>query len=83
MITRSSFVQFSIAFLLDQNKPSWLGMQNTLTASLQRGKIIRPGYDTKQSDPKALAMLELLGNTEYPFIAITPRSTLAWSGSSW
>ena len=24
-----------------------------------------------------------LGNVEYPFIAISPRSTLAWSGSTW
>ena len=24
-----------------------------------------------------------LGNVEYPFIAIAPRSTLAWSGSTW
>ena len=35
-----------------------------------------PGYDTKQSDAGAL------GNVEYPFIAITPRSTLARSGST-
>ena len=24
-----------------------------------------------------------LENMEYPFIAITPRSTLTWSGSTW
>ena len=24
-----------------------------------------------------------LGNAQYPFIAITPKSTLAWSGSTW
>ena len=38
-----------------------------------------PGYDTKLSDGDAGA----LGNVEYPFIAITPRSTLAWSDSTW
>ena len=32
-----------------------------------------PEYDTKQSDSEALE------NIEYPFIAIAPRSTLAWS----
>ena len=39
-----------------------------------------PGYDTKQPDGEIPA---LLGNAEYPFIAITPRSTLARSGSTW
>ena len=29
------------------------------------------------------ATSEALGNVEYPFIAITPRSTLTWSGSTW
>ena len=39
----------------------------------------RPGYDTKQSDGEAPVM----GNVEYPFITIVPRSTLVWSGSTW
>ena len=26
--------------------------------------------------------LGVLGNVEYPFITITPRSTLSWSGST-
>ena len=34
-----------------------------------------PGYDTKQSNGEVPVMLE------HPFIAITPRPTLAWSGS--
>ena len=38
-----------------------------------------PGYDTKQSDCEITA----LGNAEYPFIAIAPRSILAHSGSTW
>ena len=42
-----------------------------------------PVYDTKQTDGESTVMLELWGNTEYPFIAITPRSTLARSGSTW
>ena len=37
-----------------------------------------PGYDTKQSDGTGA-----LGNAEYPFIAVAPRSTLARSGSTW
>ena len=40
-----------------------------------------PRYNTKQSDSEALA--GALGNTEYPFTAITSRSTLARSGSTW
>ena len=35
-----------------------------------------PRYNTKQSDVEVLIMLELWGNAEYPFITITPRSTL-------
>ena len=54
---------------------------------LQRGKIPRPnkcpGYDTEQSDGEASVILELLGNVEYFFIPIAPRSTLAQSGSTW
>ena len=42
-----------------------------------------PAYDTKKSDGEAPVMLELWGNTEYPLIAIAPRSTLAWSGNNW
>ena len=34
-----------------------------------------PEYDIKQSNGEAYA--------EYPFIAITPMSTLTWSGSTW
>ena len=37
-----------------------------------------PRYDTKQSDGEAAA----LGNAEYRFIDITPRSTLARSGDT-
>ena len=46
---------------------SWfirLGLQNTSTASLQRGKTLPnewPGYDTKQSDGEAPVMLEIWG----------------------
>ena len=35
-----------------------------------------PGYDTKQSDG------EVPVNAEHPFIAIVPRSTLAWNDST-
>ena len=40
------------------------------------------GYDTKQSDGEAPVMLEIWGIQCTPFIAIIPRSTLAWSSSS-
>ena len=59
-------------------------VQNTPTAPLQRGKT-----------PHLMSILDMalscvgwwgsgrwaLVNVEYPFITITPRSTLAWSGS--
>ena len=41
------------------------------------GKTEFPRYDIKQSEGEALVMLE------YPFIAISPRSILAQSGSTW
>ena len=44
--------------------PSRLGLQNTPTASLQRGKTppnLCPGYDTKESDGEAPVMLKLWG----------------------
>ena len=37
----------------------------------------------KQSDSVAPVMLEIWGEAQYPFIAITPRSTLARSGNTW
>ena len=40
-----------------------------------------PDNETK-SNGEASVMLELWGNTEYPFIAIVPRPTQAWSGST-
>ena len=42
-----------------------------------------PRYDTKQSDGMASVMREVLGNAEYPFIAIASGSTLAWSDNPW
>ena len=66
--------------------PSWGGgLKNIPTASLQRGKTPPnecPGYDTKQSDGEVPVNAGALGNAEYPFIAIAPRSTLARSGST-
>ena len=41
-----------------------VGLENTLTASLQKGKIPTnecPGYDTKQSDREVPVMLKLWG----------------------
>ena len=40
-------------------------------------------YDTQQSDSDVPMMLGALGNAEHPFIAIVPRSTMAWRGSTW
>ena len=41
-----------------------------------------PQYDIKQSDGKA-RNAGALENTECQFMAIVPRFTLTWSGSSW
>ena len=41
-----------------------------------------PEYDTKQSNGEIPVMLGILGNAEHPFIAIAPRSNLAWNGST-
>ena len=64
--------------------PSRLGLWNTATAPLQKGKTPSPnespGYDTKHSDGDVPGVL---GNAEHPFIAFAPRSTLAWNGSTW
>ena len=52
--------------------PTWLGLQNTLTASLQRGKTSFnkwSRYDTKQSDDETPIMLEfweMQGTTSLP-----------------
>ena len=44
---------------------------------------MRPVYDTKPSDGLASDNAGALGNLEYPFIAIAPRSTLTRSDSTW
>ena len=41
-----------------------------------------PGYDSKQSDGEGSNNAGALGNAKYPFIAITPKSTLAESGKT-
>ena len=50
---------------------SQLGLLNTPTASLQKGKTpiphnMFPGYDTKQSDDEVPVMLELWGMQSTP-----------------
>ena len=56
--------------------PSWLGLKNTPTASLQRSKTHTPnecpGYDTKQSDGEVPAMLELWGMRRTPSLPSLP-----------
>ena len=39
-------------------------------------------HNMKQSDGEALSNAGALWNAEYLFIAIAPRFTLAWSGST-
>ncbi len=55
--------------------PSRLGMSNTATASLQRGKTLPnecPGYDTKQSDGEVTVMLEFWGIRSIPSLLSLP-----------
>ena len=55
--------------------PSQLGLKNTLTAPLQRGKIPPnecPAYDTKQSDGEVPAVLELWGMRSTPSLPSLP-----------
>ena len=55
--------------------PSQLGLYNATTASLQRGKTAPnkyPGYDTKQSDGKVPAVLELWGMRSTPSLPSLP-----------
>ena len=52
-----------------------MGLLNTLTAFLQRGKInlnVCPGYDTNQSDGKAPVILELWGIWSTPSLPSLP-----------
>ena len=72
----------------DSSLPSWLGLKNTLTASLQRAKT--PPTTTNVLDIWhstiwwwGFSNPGTLGNAEYLFIAIAPRSTVARSGSTW
>ena len=58
-----------------QRLPSQLGLYNTLTAPLQRGKTPPnecPGYDTKQSDGEVPAVLELWGMRSTPSLPSLP-----------
>ena len=55
--------------------PSWLGLQNTLTAFLQRSKNPPPtnkclGYDPKQFNGKVPVMLELWGMQSMPSLPL-------------
>ena len=61
---------------------SQLGLLNTSTASLKRGKTPTDanesqGYNIKPFVGEAIVMLELLGNVEYHSIAIAPKFTRA------
>ena len=61
--------------------PSLLGLKNTLTAPLQRGKTPPnecPRYDTKQSDGEVSVMLELWGIQSTPSLPLLPDPL--WSG---
>ena len=55
-----SFIMMLHMHTLNIKQPSQLGLQNTLTTSLQKGKT-SPGYDTKQYDGEAPIILKLWG----------------------
>ena len=69
--TKLSILLFSYKL----NQASWLGMQNTPTAFLQRGKT-----SPTTSVLDIILNYPVLGNVEYPFIAIGLRSILIQRG---
>ena len=79
----TTFKDFQIYFITSlqpnlftqKSQPSQLGLQNTLTASLQRVKTLQMsvyGYGTKQSDGEAPIMLELWGMWCIPLLPSLP-----------
>ena len=59
--------------------PSLLGLYNTLTAPLQRGKTPPnecPAYDTKQSDGEDPAVRELWGIRSTPSLSLLPGGSI-------
>ena len=61
--------------------PSRLGLENTPTATLPKGKTTLkecPDYDTEQSDDEAAVMLELWGMRSIPLLPSLPSQL--WPG---
>ena len=64
--------------MLDIILPSWPVLQNIPTSSLWRGKTLPSVVDMTQNNLIVnFSNARALGNMEYTFIAITPRSTQA------
>ena len=61
MICLHTVKSFQVLLVLIILEPSQLGLQNTPTASLQRGRPLNqcPRYDTKQANGKVQVMLQL------------------------
>ena len=81
-----SLVSYLVHKLHEFKLPSQLRLYNTPTASLQRDTpraMSVLDMTLKKSEDEFPVILELLGNAEYPFIAIAPRSTQARNGSIW
>ena len=80
------FVQNNDFSLLYIFWPSRLGLPNTPTAFVQRGKNPPqkrcPGYDTKQSDDEVPVMQEIWGIRYTPSLPSLPRP-LTRSGNTW
>ena len=78
---------YCISFLLFLTLPSRLGLKNTPTVTLQRSKTLPlqrvSGIWNQSIWWWGSSDIGALGNAEYPFIAIAPRSIRAWSGSTW
>ena len=73
---RESGKSVLLVWFNDNGLPSWLELENTLDASLQRVKIPPPPqnewpvYDTKQSDGEVSVMLELCGMQNTPSLPL-------------
>ena len=79
-ISAAFFLGWKLTKAKDVGKPSRLGLENTPTASLKRGKA-------NPTHPTSIWLwgfsLGVLGNVDHLFTAITPRSTLTRSNSTW
>ena len=60
-----------------------LGGTEKLAGAVEYDNSISAGVTSHQTSVLDVTLNNLMVNVEYPFIAITPRSTHVWGSSSW